>query len=371
MKKIKKILLSLVLCVMVCASAITLFACTENIDKNSLYEQVGKVITKIDSEKTSNGMFVTRDVKGVSTDYALNYYATNATYSYYNDLFVIPMNYIVNYYEDLQRLEQIDGISGEGQTLVNDLSGATKAFSIAYEQCKENFNVYKNLSALYPQKVIEGALAIYKLSLKDLLKQVYNMANSLAGIKNVIFNDFAGLEQTNDLLDQTDSQTLRDYIVLQLAGDYYDALIVNLDMNDYTDKEANDNVSMFVDVNAGIKFGINYLYNLQAVSADKLKNFTGEAEVEQVTGQVISYKNTTVTEIISTMNVMNNERTMLNKALKSFNLAKFYENYSCSVDAYSASLPYAEYYYDEIKLYFGNYVQKYFSYLTDMFILGD
>ena len=116
----KKILSKIIVCLLICVSAVTMFACGNKFNKKESFEAVSMVMTEINIDNQDNQMFTTATISGVRSDYALRHYVGNSTYNYYNECLIIPMNYIQKYYNDLQRIEDLDKISSKKKSAIND-----------------------------------------------------------------------------------------------------------------------------------------------------------------------------------------------------------------------------------------------------------
>lgn len=363
----KKFLTSLFVVLLVCVSAVTMFACGGGVNKDELFKQVDAVVTKIDTEREEKGMLLHRVDLGLESDYALDHYSSDPVYNYYNRLFVVAMNYIKNNYSSLQKLDKIEDLSAEGQDAVNRVGSSATNFEVNYDVCVNNFETYKNLSVHgNNEDVLNGALTIYRISLKSLMTSAFDLANAIADVKDYVFDDFGGLQNTNAELSTADSVTLRDYAVLKSANMFYQTLVQNLNMKDFTSNTTGSlaEINEFVELNRNIKSGLQDLIRLQAKSGDQLQVFTGEKNKSDI------FENKKVTVILDAIKLMENENKLLQKAQENFNLELYFETYSCNLDAYGKDLQYASKYFNEIERYYQSYVQNYIDYMSGLIVAG-
>ncbi len=366
----KKIITKIMVCLLVCVSAITMFACGSKFNKKESFEVVNAVITEINTDNQSNKMFVTTNISGVKSDYALRYYVGNTTYNYYNECLIVPMNYIQKYYTDLQRIEALEKISKNNKAIINELTEAVPALRIAYKETVDRYNNLKSVGS--SEVLVEGATQVYNQSLKEFIKSAYDVALKLANVKNQVFNDFKGLSVTNRVLSSSDTAVLRDYFVLYNAYDYYNCLIANLKAEDFSSIVGNNDVENFVNFIKSIKTKLTLNLSVQAISDANLKVLTGNAISEKVDGEnvVLRYENTMVDKLFEAFETVQNERVMLNKSFENFSLYDFYIKHSCNMDAYATKVDYANDYYSEIKNYYNAYNKDYVSYLISLLKLG-
>lgn len=366
----KRFCTSFMIIALVFTAAFAFVGCNGNVSKNDIYDKVAAVIEKIDNDKDDVGMFISDTTNGVKSDYCNKIYHNHSSLAYYDELFVLPANYLKNYYKDLERLKLGDVVvNAQGQQAINNLATSINQLLQGYNASVENYKTYTNLasdSGYSSSVVVQGALTIYNLSLKDMTMGAYNSAIALSQVKDYVLNDFAGLKQTNTMLQQKDSETLRDYISLKIAVDYYNAMIVNLDMNDYSSSSSTGGAIEFATFFKSLKQGIKNLYNFQAIEQTNLKVLTGTPITEDTGNgnKVIGYKNTAVEEILSIVQLLNNEEVMLNQAFSSFNMLSYCENYDFDIENYSKVTANAEEHLAEIELFFEHYVQNLITYFS-------
>ena len=100
----RKYLSKIIVCLLLCVFSATMFACGKKPEKVDAYEGLTQFIEKVEQDNKTNGMFTASLVNGVASDYVLTEYLNDGTYGYYNQSMIIPMNFIKNYYQDLERI---------------------------------------------------------------------------------------------------------------------------------------------------------------------------------------------------------------------------------------------------------------------------
>lgn len=360
----KKIFSVAIVCFLLCASALSLLACGGGHSKDAAYQDAVELFETIDSQLTEDGMFTDHEVDGVQSEYSLTIYWDHPTFNYFNKLFVIPMNYLKNYYPDLQRLQYPEvKISKTGQKAIDNFADGLAQFKIGYLKCIDDYATYKNIILKGNNSPVwEGLAAIYNQSLKQMFDGVYQAANSLAQIKDKVFDDFSGLEVTNQKLSNKDVAQLRDFLVLESATDLYNVLILNMNMQNFAGATESLGVSDFITLKNSLVTRTSELMKLQAIAS--FQDLTGRATTASDEETVIEYVNTKITNLLEVQADMSGERELLNTSLEKFNLKTFYEDYSCNFEAYSHRLTYAKEYFQEICSYYESYMQSYISYLT-------
>ena len=361
----KKILTKIFACLIVFASAFTLFACDDKKDETTLNQLLTDAITEIQTQnKTSNMLTKTgaenvENINGVQTDFALTSYIENSEYNYFNQAFIIPMNYIQKYSTDLSRLESIPSLSKESKDQINKLK---KIIPVWTKNFKDTSDQYKNITNLgTADVVVEGATILYEKELVDLFKSTYDVALNLAEVRNLAFDEIRSLEETNVKLTDQNVIHLRDYFMLQTSYDFYNCLIVNLKAENFSKlNESAQEVKSFRKLIEDIKESFTDTFKLQALS--EFNDLTGSEIVEGGT----NFNNTKVKQLFKAYEAMKNEKVMLNKALENFSLYDYYFTYSCNIDAYTKKQVFAKNYYNEIQNYYTNYVPSYFEYLINV-----
>ena len=91
--------MSFILCLVILASSITLFACQKNTKTEDVYTQMQALLTEFKQQDADIKMFSTanKSVNSVPSNFVVDYYVTNTDYDFYNNCLVIPMNYIETY----------------------------------------------------------------------------------------------------------------------------------------------------------------------------------------------------------------------------------------------------------------------------------
>ncbi len=363
----KKILTGILTCLVVLVSAITMVACGDGGNNLQKFDSLSSALETINKEDKNYNMFTTSNINQVHSDYVLSYYKNNAKYNYYNQILALPMNFIQNYMSDLERIKDLENISGEKQSVINNLTNSLPAWVEAYRVSAREYDALRNVGTA--PVVIEGMLEVYNRTLFNLFKSTYQVALNLAKVKHEVFNDYLSLSETNRALNENDTIALRDYFLLQLGYDYFNCLIVNLDMEDYSSLAGDEKVQEFTTLIYNVKFGLVNVYNLLAKQDNQLNVLTGKA-IEENVGEdkpvVIKYVNTSVNNLFKTLEALDNERIMLNKSFEKFSLNKYYVNYSCNMKAYIENETFAENYYKEIGNYFTVYSSEYIAYLNQI-----
>jgi len=361
----KKILTRFLTCMIVFVSVFTLFACGKTQDPLLAYEKLSSAIQTINKEDENHNMFTTANVASVESDYVLRYYINNSQYNYYNQIFVLPMNFIQKYSKDIERIKDLENISAEKQNVINDLTNSLPAWVDSYKKSAKEYDALRTVGNA--PVVAEGMLEVYNRSLYNLFETTYQVALNLAKVKHEVFNDYQSLAKTNRMLNENDTIVLRDYFLLQLGYDYFNCLIVNLDMEDYSSLAGDEKVQEFKNLIVKIKSGFVKAFELLSKKEDDFKVLTGEVVEENVDDDesvTIKYLNTSVNKLFNVLEGLDNERKMLNKSLENFSLYKYYVNYSCNMNAYTEKQPFANNYYSEIGDYFTIYTNEYIDYLN-------
>lgn len=366
----RKHLSKIIVCLLLCVFSVTMFACGKKPEKVDAYEGLTQFIEKVEQDNKTNGMFTASLVNGVASDYVLTEYLNDGTYGYYNQSMIIPMNFIKKYYQDLERISALEDISNEKKAVINDLETSIPELNNAYIDSVEKYVSLKAVSSA--TVVAEGARQRYVQSLKSFLKISYEVALKLAKVKDVVFNDYSSLKETTAVVTNEQAIMLRDYLMLNHANDFYNCLIVNLEMEDFASISGSKEVQSFVSFIRNVKSKFTSSMALQAIKAEELADLTGEAVTEQVGEEikVVKYNNTTIVKIFDAFNALENERKMLSKAMEEFSLYDYYVNYSCNMDAYTAKVQYATNYSNEITKFYNNYSNDYVSYLINIFKTG-
>lgn len=362
----KKLLTGFLTCLIIFASAFTLFACGNAGDPLQAFDKLSTAIQTINTEDENNNMFTTANVNSVKSDYVLRYYLNNSQYNYYNQIFVLPMNFIQKYAGDIERIKDLENISGEKQGVINDLTNSLPAWVDAYRTSAKEYEALRSVGNA--PVVAEGMLEIYNRTLFNLFETTYEVALNIAKVKNEVFNDYRSLSETNRVLNENDTITLRDYFLLQLGYDYFNCLIVNLDMEDYSSLSGDEKVREFKNLIVNIKAEFVEVFNLLAKDENQVNVLTGKAIEESIDEEkvTIKYVNSSVDKLFKVLEALDNERIMLNKSLEEFSLYKYYVNYSCNMNAYTEKQAFAENYYKEISDYFRVYSNEYVAYLNQI-----
>ena len=364
----KKLLTKIFAGLFVCVSAFALCACNPSAQNIEAYQAVSSVLQSIKEENINSQMFVSTKIDDIQTDFAVKLYVDSEQYKYYNQLVVISMNFIENYYNDLNRVD-VNKVSGDNKNQLASIVKNANALKISYQTCVDKLHklesIDKNDTAVY-----EGMRKIFNDSLYDFVKSSYNVALQIAQVKDVFFNDYRGLKDTTLALEEKDTQALRDYFVLYSAYDFYKCLFENLEMNDYSAITGTGSVQKFASNVNAIKQNLTSCMTLQAMP---VKALIGKEILNDTTGDTLKFENQIVDTLFKVFDTLSLERSMLNEALSNFSLKDFYVKYSCSLNAYVSQekQTFASNYYNEVVDFYTKYTNDYINYLTQTMKLGD
>lgn len=363
----KKILICLLTFVLVAVSGIAFTACGGSAPAGKAYENLSNAIIAIEKENQSTHILTEGEVDGVESSSLLAYYSKDSLtysekYAYYNQLLVIPMNYIYEYKEDLKRVEEIPDLTSEKQKVVDELSLSIPAWVDSFNTSS---NEYKALNTIFetgaPQ---QGLLKIFNNTLNNLFTSTFEVANNLAKVKDVVLDDFSSLKQTNAILTAQEVKDLRDYLALNIADDFKTLLVESFDLHDYTGIYGSKDIVAFEKFNRNAKGILTKLFSLQRIPLDNLKVIEGEPIRSETSGEVVGYKNQIIEEILEVEKTFGNERKLARQAMDNFDINYFYVNCSCSLEIYQAKEKNVTDYYNEITNYYTSYLSKYISLLV-------
>lgn len=347
-----------------------MFACGGDENLQLSYKDLPKIVTEMQS---NSDLFKTGTVDGVSTNFIINAFAADDSEDsegldnsdenrYFNECLVIPINYIVNYQNDVELVAEIKNLNGEQSDAINKLETSMATMKLAYQDmCGEN----ERLLMFTEEDVYRGALQLFKYSATKFITSTYEVAINLADVQNKVLNKFDGMVTRK--LDTSDATALRDYTALKIGQDYANLLLVSMNSKTWTPAEGV--VSPNVIVNAYIMTQIKD--NLSAFvasyyGATSLKDLSVEDVKE---GDTTTYNNTGVTKILNSQNILENERIILNKAMNNFSMYDFFQKpYECNVEEYGKDVKYASQYFAEIFMYYTSTSLQHVNFLREIII---
>ncbi len=363
----KKILTCIFAFILIATSGIVFTACGKTTPVGKAYETLNNAITKIENENNNSNIFTEGEVDGVAGNLLLAYYSKDSLtysekYAYYNQLLVIPMNYIYEYKEDLKRVEEIPDLSGEKQKVVDEFTLSIPAW---VDSVVASSTEYKSLNTIFEDGAPkDGLLKIFNNTLYSLFTTTYQVASNLAKVKEVVLDDFSSLQETSLMLKNKDIKPLRDYFVLKIANDFKNLLVESFDLYDYTGISGSNDIVAFEKFNRNAKGILTKIFSLQKISVDDLKAEEGEPIRTETSSEVVGYRNKTITKLLEVEKTFENQRMMISQAMNNFDFKVFYTNCSCSLEIYQTKQDNVAVYYDEIANYYTSYLSKYITFLV-------
>ena len=355
----KNRIFKIVLALMLMLTPLALFGCGET--ENAIaYTKLPEILT----EMHGNTTLLKKDkVDSVSSDFIIES-LNNADNNYYNECFIIPINYLYNYKGEIDELKKAKDLS-EGQTaILTRLGQQLYNFNSAYQALaaeQEHLNVFKDQNA----DIYNGILEQFKQKAAQLILQSYNVAITLSDAQAQILNRFGGMKGRG--LNDSDYILLRDYLSLKVGKDCTDYLLKEVKKpkfktpSDDALQYEKDIVNLNNHVNAKLANFISRFYG-----ANSFKNLN--EKIDNTAG-IESYNNKTVTKLLEVQEAMNKERAILNRAFENVNLYNLCKNYNYDLDAYKIGRDNTEVYYYEISKYYGVYLDIKMDFLLSSMIL--
>ncbi len=334
-----------------------MFACGGDGNLQLSYKDLPKIITEMQS---NSDIFKVGTVDGVSTNFIINAFDTDDSEDseesedldnsdenrYFNECLLIPINYIVNYQNDVELVAEKGNFNGEQSDAINKLETSMATMKLAYQDmCGEN----ERLLMFTEEDVYKGALQLFKYSATKFITSTYEVAINLADVQNKVLNKFDGMVTRK--LDTFDATALRDYTALKIGQDYANLLLVNMNSKTWTPAVGvvSPNVIAHTYIMTQIKDNLS-AFVASYYGATSFKDLSVEDVKE---GDMITYNNTGVTKILNSLIILENERIILNKAMNRFSMYDFFQKpYECDITAYEKDVKYASQYFAEIFMYY-------------------
>lgn len=329
-------------------SSLALFACGGGEEPSIKYQELPNIITEM---KNNNTMFKSGDVDLVPTNFLLN--ALEGENNYFNECFIIPINYISKYQTEIEAVKNLNGLNGEQSSAINQLEKDLATFKHAYVSAN---NEYERLTIFSSESgsIYDGALQQYKYSVTKLISGAYDVAISLSKVQDVALNRFnlqAGGITNNDAL------LLKDYLSLKIGQDYFKVLLDNSNSKLFK-TSADLNINKFVYFVNGVKADLTAF----------VKDFYGKSNLKDLHNDEADGDNSPVSLLVKSQNIMENERQNLNRSLDRFSLYEFYNSYNCNMISYQGKIEYAETYYNEIQNYYQSFIKLQINYMKSILI---
>ncbi len=329
-------------------SSLALFACGGASEPNIQYTELPNIVTEMNSNHT---MFKSGSVDGVTTNFIFN--ALDGDDNYFNECFVIPMNYINKYNLDIEEVKRLKGFNGEQSAAIAELEKDLATFKHAYVSAN---NEYERLTIFSSESgsIYDGALQQYKYSVTKLISGAYDVAISLSKVQDIALNRFnlqAGGITNNDAL------LLKDYLSLKIGQDYFKVLLDNSNSKLFK-TSADLNINKFVYFVNGVKADLTAF----------VKDFYGKSNLKDLNNDEADGDKSPVSLLVKSQNIMENERQNLNRSLDRFSLYEFYNSYNCNMISYQGKIEYAETYYNEIQNYYKSFIKLQTNYMKSILI---
>lgn len=317
MAKLKKIITTICLAVVLLASSLLLFACNSKVSATDSYNLLNSLITIY---KTESEMFGQGLVKGVDTEFYLQSFKAkdsggNLIVDSENHLaFVaIGMNYLDENVAILNGLDvKYDYKNFNKQILeMND----------AYNNLFKEFANLKTLDSAADYNIYNGYYARYREYATYFIDEIFDVAKELGVFIVQQFGD--GIGQAD--LTGDDFNRYVAYNKLLISNDYKNLLIDNLQGKDFDEDLAEDAQQNFDN------------YCLLVV---------GETD--------LAPSNEKATEVKNLFESVNVDRKNVEKSLKNFSLNDLYTIYDVNLSAYEKVDFEAPIYYNNIQSYFGD-----------------
>lgn len=345
----KRLLTAMVACLMM-LSAFTLFACGKNEKpKDYSFTQLTSLTAEM---KQNTEIFETSSVDGVLSPYNFKAFSSSEYQylSFYNECFVIPMQFIERSYADLAKLKETS-LNKAGKVAVEKLNKSVDVMNEDYQGVKSianNLKVFPSDSGI----IYQGALQQFQYECTNLIASAYDVALNIAAVEGSVFNLYQNL-RTNELKTD-DTRKLRDYFSLQIGKDYFTLLLDSMNSKIVTTSENLE----FQNLMSSAKTGLStFLATFVSKDVTELKNLQGEPT--QIIGE---YDNKAVSELLAKQTDLEQEHKILSKCFDKFSLYDFYVRYNCNIKSYENDMQYASIYFDYIQNYYNTFINLQIAY---------
>lgn len=357
----KKNIMTMCLAGILLCSSVALFACGERKPEEEVVSY--NTLSSLVSDMKSNEMFSATSVEGVQSNFCLKPFLSTMTY--YNELFIMPMNYIETYHVNLQAIKDLPSINSEQDKYITQLEKDIPKLSEAFDSVLYQ---YKRLTAFSSehQTIVQGALQLYQYECTDLIGSAYQVAIDIATIEEKVFGRFDAMV-TAEQVTKDDSKMIRDYISLFIGKDYYNALLVSSNSKNFN-TSGDANVTRFGTFYTGLKTDLtNYVRDIHGATSFKSLESdpitVGEGEDAQLV-----YNHIAITDLIASHQTMEEERVSLQKAFGQFSFYQFYQYYNCNLNTYNNVNEFISIYYGEIKNYYNSFIHLQMNYIKSVLI---
>ena len=345
-KYLTGILAGLALC-----SSFTMLACgPSDENKDLVFDKTNEIISTM---QDSNGLFKQSTIYNVESDFIFSSFKYESD-SFYNALFVIPMNYITSHYKILNELEGKKDLSSEDVELIDNFTDTLTELNNAYQTVAQQ---YERLEAFTSNDqtheiIYEGALQVFRYDTTDIIGKAYQVAIELSEIEQNVFNVYGSMV-TADNLTTDDTANIRDYLSIYVGYDYYSLLLKNCQSYDLT-----DDVAFLGDVENNLKL---FMENVVSVESSALNSLFGGV----VGGGTAIYNNTIITDLLNVNNKLMEERKSLQTALNEYS---FYDNYVYPKDTSQEVNDFSEVHLHQIEQYFNLYIIEHTNYIKSIIV---
>lgn len=319
MTKVKKIITTLALVVMIALSSLAMFACGKPIKKE---DSKALIETTLTTYKQNTNMFSANTINGFETNfYLVDFSSKDKWGSLVNDCdkYIAFAGIGLDYIEDFYPL--LDALIGKYD--FKTLNNKVEKMNTAYGKANKELAKLKNLDSDVDYNIYNGNFARYKLEMKSFIDEIYETANYLG---DMIIN-VSGIEDVIGTEDMTDS-LLTAYI-------HYHKFLISKDYKIF-----------FID-SAG---GVNFSDSLYLTAYNK---FYGYCSMR------LDYTELSMTaeeakELKEVVEAVNGDRQNVYKSLENFSVYEFLNTYDSSLEAYEKDNQEAKIYYSNIMNYFGS-----------------
>ncbi len=326
MKKSKFI--SIILVAFCAFTACLMFACGGGVSSTSI-DKLPEVIEMLDK---NDDLFKSGTVDGVATNFRIA--PLNSNDMQYNRCFVVAINYINKYKNDVTKLKNVD-INGRAREAISKLEQDLSFLRISYDklvaelQCLNNFDM---------GSVYIGALQQFQVVATEFIDYTYQVAFSLGEIERYQIVNFDRLKSSKITL--TDTEALKDYFALQIGYDYFKVLIKSCNSINF---KTELNGLMYIAETSLSTFMSTYM------AATNYKNLASEPEI--VDGKEV-YNNEKIVELFDNFSRMQTERKVLDDIFSKFSLYNFVKIYDADIEKLSKDMPFANQYYERLSEYY-------------------
>lgn len=329
MTKLKKILTTTFLALVLIVSSFMLMACGKKVTATDSY---GLLNTLLSVYKGELGIFAQGNIRGIGTNYYMPDFATKneagASISggdNYVAFVAIGMNYIDRNVEALNGLDIKYNFKSFNKSIteMND----------AYNKVVEEYANMKSLDSTVNYNIYNGYFARYREYTKFFISEIYDVAIELGEILLEANGDGIG---TSDVTGDT-FNVYADYNILLASQDFK---------------------HFFMDSENGKLFDQTLEKQTQTIFNNYCQNLFKKPQLALPTEKAQNMK-----ELFDAVNV---DRKNVTRSLEEFSLYDFYSVYECSLTAYAKTNADANIYYLNIENYFGTngLLGKLYAYLN-------